>query len=88
MKLFVSLGRFLKLFFKWTDGSCGIKLINMLELRAIWSSPIHQKQIRDMQFSLCQNDVLLTVSLDKKATLHNCGGNVTVHTFQTEYPLV
>ncbi|XP_035703729.1 E3 ubiquitin-protein ligase RFWD3 isoform X2 [Folsomia candida] len=69
------------------NGSCGIKLINMLELRAIWSSPIHQKQIRDMQFSLCQNDVLLTVSLDKKATLHNCGGNVTVHTFQTEYPL-
>lgn len=59
----------------------------MLELRPMMSMPLHQKQIRDMQFSLCQNDVILTVSMDKKAILYNCSGNVTVQTFLTDYPL-
>jgi E3 ubiquitin-protein ligase RFWD3 len=59
----------------------------MLEMRPSVFLPIHQKQIRDMAFSLSQNNILLTASLDKKAVLFNCNGNVTVQTFQTEHPL-
>jgi WD40 repeat protein len=59
----------------------------MLELRPTLSMPIHQKQIRDLQFSPSQRDVLLTVALDKKAILYNCNGNVTIQTFNTDCPL-
>lgn len=72
-----------KILYFFSDGCYGIKQFNMLEIRPTVSTPIHQKQIRDMQFSPNQSDVLLSVSFDKKAILYNCSGNVSVQTFTT-----
>jgi len=72
---------------EFTAGCGAIKQFNLLEMRPSVSLPIHQKQIRDMAFSLNQTNFLLTVSLDKKAVLFNCSTNVPVQNFQTECPL-
>lgn len=68
-------------------GSYGIKKINSLDLTPSRSFPVHQKPLRDMAFSVIQNDLLLTVGLDKKAVLFNCNSNCPVQTFNTQYPL-
>lgn len=68
-------------------GSYGIKKINSLDLSPSRSFPVHQKPLRDMAFSVIQNDLLLTVGLDRKAVLFNCNSNCPVQTFNTQYPL-
>lgn len=68
-------------------GSYGIKKINSLDMKPFQSFPVHQKCIRDLAFSPSQNDLLLTVGLDKKAVLFNCNSNCTVQTFNTTAPV-
>ncbi|CAL8118232.1 unnamed protein product [Orchesella dallaii] len=71
----------------YPNGCYGIKKINTLDMKAFQSFPVHQRALRDMAFSQAQNDLLLTVGLDKKAVLFNCNSNCPVQTFPTESPL-
>ncbi|ODN04098.1 E3 ubiquitin-protein ligase RFWD3 [Orchesella cincta] len=71
----------------YPNGCYGIKKINSLDMKAFQSFPVHQRALRDMAFSQGQNDLLLTVGLDKKAVLFNCNSNCPVQTFTTQTPL-
>jgi len=73
--------------FSILDGCGGIQKFNLLELKPSTSSPIHQKQIRDLEFGENFPDILLSVGLDKKAILFSVTGNVAVKTFDEESPL-
>lgn len=56
-------------------------------MRSSTVTPLHHKEIRDLEFSNSQGDILLSVGLDKKAILTNCTTNVTVQVFTAESPL-
>jgi len=66
----------------------GIKKINVLDgFRTCGYIALHRKPIRDMAFHLEQNDLLLTVSLDKTAKLVNVQSDVSVHSYACDAPL-
>lgn len=66
----------------------GIKKINVLDgFRACGYIALHRKPIRDMAFHLEQNDLLLTVSLDKTAKLVNVQSDIAVHSYACDAPL-
>lgn len=66
----------------------GVKKINALGgFRACGYIALHRKPIRDMAFHLEQNNLLLTVSLDKTAKLVNVQSDVSVHTYSCDAPL-
>ncbi|XP_025989021.1 E3 ubiquitin-protein ligase RFWD3 isoform X2 [Solenopsis invicta] len=48
---------------------------------------LHTDAIRDMTFHYTQQTILLSVGFDKCAKLMDIQNNITVHTYQTEYPL-
>ncbi|KAG5315306.1 RFWD3 ligase, partial [Pseudoatta argentina] len=48
---------------------------------------LHTQAIRDLTFHSTQQTILLSVGFDKCAKLVDIQNNVTVHTYQTEYPL-
>lgn len=66
----------------------GVKKINALGgFRAVGYIAVHRKPIRDMAFHLEQNDLLLTVSLDKTAKLVNVHSDIVVATYNCDAPL-
>ncbi|XP_018371828.1 PREDICTED: E3 ubiquitin-protein ligase RFWD3-like isoform X2 [Trachymyrmex cornetzi] len=48
---------------------------------------LHTQAIRDLTFHSTQQTILLSVGFDKCAKLVDIQNNMTVHTYQTEYPL-
>lgn len=69
------------------EGAHGIKRINLIDMKISQTTQLHQKEIRDLCFSTSQSDILLSVGMDKKAILTNCNSNVTIQSYQTDYPL-
>ena len=66
----------------------GVKKVNTLGgYRVCGYIAVHRKPIRDMAFHLEQNDLLLTVSLDKTAKLVNVHSDVAVATYSCDAPL-
>ncbi|XP_064114018.1 E3 ubiquitin-protein ligase RFWD3-like isoform X1 [Macrobrachium nipponense] len=66
---------------------CGVKKINMLDIKSERYIPVHTKQIRDMAFNPVKNDLLLTVGMDKLVKLTNVCNNAPVGSFTAESPL-
>ncbi|XP_037087583.1 E3 ubiquitin-protein ligase RFWD3-like [Pollicipes pollicipes] len=64
----------------------GVRKINTLDMRPQQFVSLHQKQIRDVRFSPEQRDLLLSVSLDRRAKLTNVCGNTLVQTYDCESP--
>jgi len=65
----------------------GIRRLNLLDMKLNQQTPIHQKEIRDMEFSPHQSDTLLSVGMDKKAILTDVRLNVSVQTYNADCPL-
>ena len=66
----------------------GIKKVNALGgFRTVGYIAVHRKPIRDMAFHLEQNDLLLTVSLDKTAKLVNVHSDIAVTSYSADAPL-
>ncbi|KAK4004882.1 E3 ubiquitin-protein ligase RFWD3 [Daphnia magna] len=66
----------------------GVKKVNALGgFRTVGYIAVHRKPIRDMAFHLEQNDLLLTVSLDKTAKLVNVHSDIAVTSYSCDAPL-
>lgn len=66
---------------------CGVKKINVLEMKSERYVPIHQKQIRDLAFNPAKNDLLLSVAMDKLVKITNICNNTTVGSYSADAPL-
>ncbi|KAF0310415.1 E3 ubiquitin-protein ligase RFWD3 [Amphibalanus amphitrite] len=65
----------------------GVRKINTLDMRPLQFVSLHQKQIRDVRFSPEQRDLLLSVSLDRRAKITNVCGNTLVQTYECAAPV-
>lgn len=65
----------------------GVRKINTLSFKMEKYVPLHSKQIRDIDFNLNKQDLLLSVSLDKIAKISNMSSNATVISYTCDYPL-
>lgn len=66
---------------------CGVKKINVLDMKSERYVPIHQKQIRDLAFNPTKNDLLLSVAMDKLVKITNICNNTTVGSYTADAPL-
>ncbi|CAL4138231.1 unnamed protein product [Meganyctiphanes norvegica] len=66
---------------------CGLKKVNILDMKSERYVPCHQKQIRDLDFNPAKNDLLLSVAMDKQVKITNICSNTSVQSFTTGYPL-
>ncbi|XP_040266156.1 E3 ubiquitin-protein ligase RFWD3 [Bufo bufo] len=66
---------------------CGIKKLNMADLKSTQFVPIHARQIRDLAFSDRPDRLLLSASLDNTLKLTSLLTNTVVQTYNTGRPV-